>query len=116
MGYESNEASVITNVSSDHMDMQGIHTLPELSEVKAVVARITKPDGWVMLNADDHHVAAIARQVRAKVAYFSLVGDRSPLVRRHLRAGGRAYLVREGVLGEAEGPPGGPSRRSRTSR
>ena len=38
MGYESNEASVITNVSSDHLDLQGIHTLPELAEVKSVVA------------------------------------------------------------------------------
>jgi cyanophycin synthetase len=33
MGYESNEASVLTNVSSDHLDLQGIHTLPELAEV-----------------------------------------------------------------------------------
>ena len=30
VGYESNEASVLTNVSSDHLDLQGIHTLPEL--------------------------------------------------------------------------------------
>jgi cyanophycin synthetase len=103
VGYESNDASVITNVSSDHMDMLGIHTLPELVEVKSVVARITKPDGWVTLNADDRYVRGIARLVRARVAYFSLEGDASALVRRHLRAGGRAYLVRGGVLGEAEG-------------
>ena len=37
MGYESNEASVLTNVSSDHLDLQGIHTLPELAEVKSTV-------------------------------------------------------------------------------
>lgn len=103
MGYESNEASVVTNVSSDHMDMLGIHTLPELAEVKAIVARITKPNGWVILNADDPHVAAIAGKVKAKVAYFSLLGDRSPVIKRHLRAGGRAYLVRAGQLGEADG-------------
>ncbi|HYK96664.1 MAG TPA: Mur ligase family protein [Candidatus Dormibacteraeota bacterium] len=103
MGYESNEASVITNVSSDHMDLQGIHTLPELAEVKSVVARITKPDGWVTLNADDKHVAAIAPKVRAHVAYFSLDGDGSARVRRHLRGGGRAYFVRDGWIGEAEG-------------
>ena len=103
MGYESNEASVITNVSSDHMDLQGIHTLPELAEVKSVIARITKPDGWVILNADDRHVAGIARNVRAKVAFFTLQGDRSARVRRHLAGGGCAYFVREGRLGEAVG-------------
>ena len=42
MGYESNEASILTNVSSDHLDLQGIHTLPELAEVKATVCRITQ--------------------------------------------------------------------------
>ena len=103
VGYESNEASVITNVSSDHMDLQGIHTLPELVEVKAVIARMTKPSGWVVLNADDRYVAAIARTVRARVALFSMEGDRSARVRRHLRQGGRAYVVREGRIGEAEG-------------
>ena len=80
VGYESNDASVLTNVSSDHLDLQGIHTLPELAEVKATICRITKPDGWVVLNADDRWVAAIARQVRAHVAYFTLEGDRSAVV------------------------------------
>jgi cyanophycin synthetase len=103
VGYESNEASVITNVSSDHMDLQGIHTLPELAEVKGVIARMTKPSGWVVLNADDRYVAAIARTVRARVALFSMAGDGSARVRRHLRQGGRAYVVRDGWLGEAEG-------------
>ncbi|HET9851900.1 MAG TPA: Mur ligase family protein [Candidatus Limnocylindrales bacterium] len=103
IGYESNEASVVTNVSSDHLDLQGIHTLPELAEVKSTIARITKPSGWVVLNADERHVAAVARKIKAKVAFFTMDGDRSARVRRHLRGGGRAYLVREGVLGEAEG-------------
>jgi cyanophycin synthetase len=103
VGYESNDASVITNVSSDHMDLQGIHTLPELAEVKSVIARLTKPSGWVVLNADDRHVAGIARSVRGKVAFFSVAGARSARIRRHLAGGGRAYLVREGRLGEADG-------------
>jgi cyanophycin synthetase len=107
VGYESNDASVLTNVTSDHLDLQGIHTLPELAEVKATICRITRPDGWVILNADDRFVAAIARRVRAKVALFSLEDDpsRAPArrVARHLGAGGRAYLVRGGVIGEADG-------------
>jgi cyanophycin synthetase len=103
VGYESNEASVLTNVSSDHLDLQGIHTLPELAEVKATICRITKPTGWVVLNADDRWVAGVAPDVRAPVAYFTLEGDRSVRVRRHLHRGGRAYLVRDGVLGEANG-------------
>jgi cyanophycin synthetase len=105
MGYESNDASVLTNVSSDHLDLHGIHTLPELAEVKATVCRITKPDGWVVLNGDDPLVAAVARRVRAQVAFFSLSGSGggSGAVGRHVGRGGRAYLVRDGWMVEAEG-------------
>jgi cyanophycin synthetase len=103
VGYESNDASVLTNVSSDHLDLQGIHTLPELAEVKSTVCRITRPDGWVVLNADDPLVAAVARRVKANVALFSLAGVDSVAVRRHRERGGRAYLVRDGVMVEAEG-------------
>jgi cyanophycin synthetase len=101
MGYESNDASVLTNVSSDHLDLQGIHTLPELAEVKATVCRITRPDGWVVLNGDDPHVAPLARRVRGQVALFSMDGpDGSRTVQRHVRSGGRAYVVRGGWLTE----------------
>ena len=103
VGYESNDASVLTNVSSDHLDLQGIHTLPELAEVKSTVCRITRKDGWAVLNADDPLVAAVARRVRARVALFTLLGDDSAPVRRHRARGGRAYFVRDGVVVEANG-------------
>ncbi len=103
IGYESNDASILTNVSSDHLDLQGIHTLPELAEVKATICRITKADGWVILNADDPFVRAVGRTVRANVALFSQIGDASVPLRRHLAKGGRGYLVRRAELGEAEG-------------
>jgi cyanophycin synthetase len=111
MGYESNEVGVLTNVSSDHLDLQGIHTLPELAEVKSTVVRVTKPDGWCVLNADDPHVAALASRVRAHVAFFTLVPGGSARVRRHAAAGGRAggdgggrgYAVDRGTIVELSG-------------
>jgi cyanophycin synthetase len=104
VGYESNDASVLTNVSSDHLDLQGIHTLPELAEVKSTIARITRPSGWVVLNGDDPLVAAVGRRVGGHVAYFSTASGALPgVVRRHLTRGGRAYLVRDGWVVEEEG-------------
>ena len=102
MGYESNEASVFTNVSPDHLDLGGIHTLPELAEVKGTVCRVTKADGWVVLNADDSLVAAMARRVHARVSYFSVAPDPCPLLARHRRAGGRAHVLRGGRLVELD--------------
>jgi cyanophycin synthetase len=103
VGYESNDASVLTNVSSDHLDLQGVHTLPELAEVKATICRITRPDGWVVLNADDPLVAAVGRRVRGQVAYFTLGGRSSPVLSRHRAKGGRVYLAHRGSLIEANG-------------
>jgi len=102
LGYQSNEASVLTNVSPDHLDLQGLHTLPELAEVKSVIARVTRLDGVVVLNADDALVAGVARQVKAAVCYFSLK-PASARVRRHLAVGGRAMLADDGWMVEAVG-------------
>ena len=105
MGYESNDASVVTNVTSDHLDLQGIHTLPELAEVKSTVARATREDGWAVLNADDPLVASMARRVRSKVAMFSTVEGGAAAVRRTVAAGGRGYVVRDGWIIELDGSP-----------
>ena len=103
MGYESNEASVFTNVSSDHLDLQGIHTLPELAEVKATICRVTRPEGLVILNADDPLVTAVGRRVRAPIGLFSLDAQ-SPVIARHRRSGGRAWVLDGQRLVELDGP------------
>jgi len=99
MGYESNDASVLTNISSDHLDLGGIHTLAELAEVKATVCRVTRPDGWVVLNADDPLVSAVARRVRANIAWFSMGDGLAARPRGHA---GRRYAVEDGALVERE--------------
>jgi cyanophycin synthetase len=102
LGYESNDASVLTNISSDHLDLQGVHTLPEMAEVKSVIARVTRAEGTAVLNADDALVAAVASRVRARVALFSLRA-RSVRVRRHVERGGLAYVVDGDAMIEADG-------------
>jgi cyanophycin synthetase len=98
IGYESNEASVFTNISSDHLDLGGVHTLAELAEVKAAVCRVTRADGWVVLNADDPYVAAVSRRVRGRVAWFSMDLSGAAVLARHRAAGTRAYTLEGGRL------------------
>jgi cyanophycin synthetase len=97
IGYASNDVSVVTNVSADHLGLQGIDTLDELAEVKATIVRITRRGGWAVLNADDPRVWAMRRETRAGWYAFSLEPD-SPGVREALAHGGRAAIVREGVV------------------
>ena len=105
LGYESNDASVLTNVSGDHLDLQGLHTLPELAEVKSVICRVTRKKGAVVLNADDPLVAGVARDVTAPVWLFSLKPS-SARVRRHVATGSRAYLLEDEWLVERSGSRG----------
>ena len=115
MGYESNDASILTNVSSDHLDLQGIHTLPELAEVKATVCRITKPDGWVVLNGDDPLVAAVARRVQRERGVL-LDGAQRPGTSAAFAATSRTAVaptsLRDGWLIEAIGHVRHEDRRS----
>ena len=59
IGLVSNDVSVVTNVTADHLGLQGIDTVDQLAEVKGVVPRITKKSGWAVLNADDPRVFAM---------------------------------------------------------
>jgi cyanophycin synthetase len=92
IGYAANDVSVVTNISADHLGLQGIDTLDELAEVKGTVVRITKRDGWAVLNADDPRVWAMRAITRASVYAFSLSG-RTPEVEAALDAGGRAVTL-----------------------
>jgi cyanophycin synthetase len=97
IGYASNDVSVVTNVSADHLGLQGIDTVDELADVKSTIVRITKRDGWAVLNADDPRAWAMRRATRAKVYAFSLEG-RTAEVRRALRYGGRAATLEKGWI------------------
>jgi cyanophycin synthetase len=102
LGYQSNDASVLTNVSADHLDLHGLHTLPELAEVKSVICRVTRASGTVVLNAEDSLVAAVARRVEARVVLFSLRPGH-PRVGRHVARGGGAMVLEDGWITELEG-------------
>ena len=80
IGVASNDVSVVTNVTADHLGLQGIDTVDQLAEVKGVVPRITKKSGWAVLNADDPRVFAMRLTTPARPWVFSRDPD-SPGVR-----------------------------------
>ena len=97
MGVSSNDVSIVTNVTADHLGLQGIDTLDQLAEVKAIVTTVTKPTGWVVLNGDDPRVWAMRHRIRAKPWAFSLDPD-SPALRESLAAGGRGITILDGEI------------------
>ena len=108
-----NNVSVFTNVSADHLGLHGIDTVDQLAEVKGVVPRITRTDGWAVLNGDDPRVYATRTAVRARPWVFSRDPE-SPAIRETLNAGGRATTVIDGWLSVLPPTPT-PTRWSRSS-
>ncbi len=102
VAYESNDVGVVTNVSADHLGLQGIETVEQLAGVKGLVVRLTRPEGRAVLNADDPLITALAGQVRAPVTLFGRDPE-GAAIRAHLAGGGRALLATGGWIVLAEG-------------
>ncbi len=95
VGVLHDDVAVVTNVSADHLDLHGIRTLDQLAEVKATITKITRPDGWCVLNADDPRVLAMRRGATGRPWLCSTDPDH-PALREVLAEGGRATTVLDG--------------------
>ena len=97
VGTAANDVSVVTNISADHLGLLGVHTVEQLAEVKSVVAKITKPSGWTVLNADDPLVRQMRFVSRAKPWFYSPDSD-NPYLDEVLESGGKAITVIDGDI------------------
>ncbi len=102
MACQSNDVSVMTNISEDHLGLHGILTVERLAEVKGVVLRTTRPDGWAVLNADDVLVRGQAAGLHASIIWVSQEPENATIA-AHRQTGGRAVLAEAGWLIEARG-------------
>ncbi|HXY71415.1 MAG TPA: Mur ligase family protein [Actinomycetota bacterium] len=97
VGTAHNDVAVVTNVSADHLGLRGIRTLDQLAEVKSTIVRITRPDGWDVLNADDPRVLDMRRVATGRPWLFSVDPDH-PALRSALDDGGRGMTVIDGRI------------------
>ncbi|MGH2594858.1 MAG: Mur ligase family protein [Actinomycetota bacterium] len=97
IGVRHNDVAVVTNVSEDHLGLHGVDTVDQLAEVKGIVTRITRPEGWDVLNADDPRVLAMARHASGRPWLFS-TDPNHPAIRDVLAEGGRGMTVIDGSI------------------
>lgn len=86
------DAALITNISEDHLGDFGSRNLDELLEIKWTVSRALSGEQPLILNADDPRLVARARNVDAKIIYFS-PDQHNATLKKHLSEGGVAYSV-----------------------
>jgi cyanophycin synthetase len=95
LGFDHCEVSVVTNISEDHLGLNGIHDLEELARVKSVVPRSTFDHGYAILNADDDRVFAMHEDLSANIALFC-TDPENLRVRAHIEDNGIAAVVENG--------------------
>jgi len=71
LGFDLADVGVITNVTGDHLGLDGINDLIDLAFVKSLVVEAIKEDGYAVLNAEDSMTDYILQRVKAKVILFS---------------------------------------------
>lgn len=98
LGFERSDVSVVTNVSADHLGLHGIRTIEGLAEVKSLVPRSTRPEGFAVLNADDGRVLEMRTQVEARPFLVTRQPTMSDAVRQHVADGGWALTIDDGLV------------------
>jgi cyanophycin synthetase len=97
LGFDACDVGVVMNVQADHLGIGDIDTIEDLARLKSVIAKTAMPSGYAVLNAEDPLVAAMAKDVVAKIAYFSMQPDH-PLVQNHIQQGGLAAIYENGFI------------------
>jgi len=107
LGFDWSDISVLTNISEDHIGQDGIHSIDDLINIKALIAERVRAGGTLVLNADDPNCLRVLERERVqepprKIVYFSL-DENNGVVQKHLAEGGTAYFPKDERIHEAHG-------------
>jgi cyanophycin synthetase len=98
LGYRSNNVGAVLNVSGDHLGIGGIDTVEQLAALKRIVVEVSRD--CAVLNADDQLCLAMADYSQAKRIAYVTQNPKHELVREHIRAGGAACVLEDGINGQ----------------
>jgi cyanophycin synthetase len=97
MGYERCDVGAVINVDADHLGLKGIETVEDLARVKRIVVEVATDTA--VLNADDELCLKMAGHTQADNICYVTMNAHHPLVREHVRLGGRAIVLEQGMNG-----------------
>ena len=97
LAYDLADVAVITNITEDHLGIDGIETIEDLAKVKALVGEAVKEDGYVVINGDNNMCISILPRLKGKLIIFSNNKD-NEVMRTNIQKGGYGVYVDEGNL------------------
>jgi cyanophycin synthetase len=97
LGFSSCDIGVLTNIKEDHLGLNDIHNLKDLTKVKRVVMDSVKKDGWSVLNGDDEYSMRLMSDLDSKIAIFSL-DENNPHIKKFAKEGKITCVYEEGFI------------------
>jgi cyanophycin synthetase len=97
LGFGRCDVAVVTNIQEDHMGLSDINTLRDMANVKGVVVKSVKRDGYAVLNADNDYCVLLGKNADCNVAYFSL-DENNKVIKEHCKKGGIAAIYENGFI------------------
>jgi cyanophycin synthetase len=97
LGYERCDVGAVLNVAADHLGLRGIDTIEDMALIKRIVIEVAQDTA--VLNADDELCLKMADYSKAENLCYVTMNAAHPLVGEHIRAGGRAVVLEQGING-----------------
>ena len=98
LAFDRCQVAVVTNLGAgDHLGLNYITTLEDLSVLKRVIVLNVDPKGMAVLNANDPAVVAMARHCPGDVTFFALDANH-PVLATHRAQGKRVVYVEDGAI------------------
>ncbi|RNA62570.1 cyanophycin synthetase [Chryseobacterium nematophagum] len=97
LGFSQCDIGVLTNIEEDHLGMNDIHSLKDLTRVKRVVLDSVKKNGWSVMNADNVSSMKIINDLDCNVAIFSM-DENNPYIKRFSKEGKIVCVYEEGFV------------------
>jgi cyanophycin synthetase len=95
MAFDRCQVAVVTNLGAgDHLGLNYITTLEDLTVLKRVIVLNVSPSGMAVLNANDPAVVAMARHCPGDVTFFAL-DPNHPVLATHRAQGKRVVYVED---------------------
>ncbi len=95
LGFDSCSVGILLNVDEDHIGLDGVEDIEELSLVKSTVIEVVGDQGVSVLNADDPIIIGLKERAGGQLIFFSMHPSNETIT-QHLRSGGAAVVLQGG--------------------
>ncbi|MBB6216296.1 cyanophycin synthetase [Anaerosolibacter carboniphilus] len=97
LGYDLADVGIITNITDDHLGLDGIETLEDLAHAKSLVIEAVKDTGYAVINADDEYCLSVRDRAYGNLILFSK-DHKNNYVVKHIKDGGRVVYIKDQII------------------